>query len=269
MPHHCSLVHKLPQWACPLVLSMCNFGMKSNTSGSFHPCFKATWIWGSLSRYVKNIYVKLQWKLGIMRSLGPRNCVYIRYFVIYAVNKQYKTKEINSLRPEKSICYIRSFVISNLSIQWNLFITRSLGIMKITLLYQVSHYIRVKKQRNIKSWDQQNDLVIRGFCYIRPLYNEVPLYRVSTVHVNRRGAGGGGGGQLPVMSIMIIPIPHYENFWTIFWSRKKKKKSEKSVGSPPPPPPPPTQRLFQGAGAAVVRHFAPPPKQTPWRRPCM
>ena len=40
-----------------------------------------------------------------------------------------------------------------------------LGTMKITLLYQVSHYIRVKKQRNIKSWDQQNYLVIRGFCY--------------------------------------------------------------------------------------------------------
>ena len=50
-----------------------------------------------------------------------------------------------------------------------------LGTMKITLLYQVSHYIRVKKQRNIKNWDQQNYLVIRGFCYIRPLYNEVPL----------------------------------------------------------------------------------------------
>ena len=51
-----------------------------------------------------------------------------------------------------------------------------LGTMKITLLYQVSCYIRVKKQRNIKSWDHQNDLVISGFCYIRPLYNEVPLY---------------------------------------------------------------------------------------------
>ena len=50
------------------------------------------------------------------------------------------------------------------------------GTIKIALLYQVSHYIRVKKQRNIKSWDQQNYLVIRGFCYIRPLYNEVPLY---------------------------------------------------------------------------------------------
>ena len=49
--------------------------------------------------------------------------------------------------------------------------------MKITVLYQVSHYIRVKKQRNIKSWDQQNYLVIRGFCYIRPRYNEVPLYQ--------------------------------------------------------------------------------------------
>ena len=51
-----------------------------------------------------------------------------------------------------------------------------LGTMKITLLYQVSHYIRVKTQRNIKSWDQQNYLVIREFCYIRPRYNEVPLY---------------------------------------------------------------------------------------------
>ena len=51
-----------------------------------------------------------------------------------------------------------------------------LGTMKITLLYQVSHYIRVKKLKNIKSWDQQNNLVIKGFCYIRPLYNEVPLY---------------------------------------------------------------------------------------------
>ena len=43
-----------------------------------------------------------------------------------------------------------------------------LGTVKITLLYQVSHYIRVKKKIYIyiKSWDQQNYLVIRGFCYI-------------------------------------------------------------------------------------------------------
>ena len=59
-----------------------------------------------------------------------------------------------------------------------------LGTMKITLLYRVSRYIRVKKQRNIKSWDQQNDLVIRGFCYIRPLYNEVPLYNRQNKHTN-------------------------------------------------------------------------------------
>ena len=51
--------------------------------------------------------------------------------------------------------------------------------MKITSLYHVSHYIRVKKQRKIKSWDQQNYLVIRGFCYIRPRYNEVPLYMLA------------------------------------------------------------------------------------------
>ena len=61
-----------------------------------------------------------------------------------------------------------------------------LGTMKITLLYQVSHYIRVKKQRNIKSWDQQNYLVIRGFRYIRPRYNEVPLYHhITTLHTHQ------------------------------------------------------------------------------------
>ena len=49
-----------------------------------------------------------------------------------------------------------------------------LGTMKITLYRFLD--IRVKKQRNIKNWEQQNYLVIRGFCYIRPLYNEVPLY---------------------------------------------------------------------------------------------
>ena len=37
--------------------------------------------------------------------------VYIRYFVISVVNKQYKTKEINSLGPEKLVDYIRYFVI--------------------------------------------------------------------------------------------------------------------------------------------------------------
>ena len=57
-----------------------------------------------------------------------------------------------------------------LCIQWNLVLTRTSGPWKLPC------YIRVKKQRNIKNWDQQNYLVIRGFCYIRPLYNEVPMY---------------------------------------------------------------------------------------------
>ena len=61
-----------------------------------------------------------------------------------------------------------------------------LGTMKITLLYQFSCYIRVKKHRNIKNWDQQNDLVIRGFCYIRPLYNKVSLY---TTHLQNIAGG--------------------------------------------------------------------------------
>ena len=34
--------------------------------------------------------------------------------------------------------------------------------MKITLLYQVSHYINIKSTKNY--------LGIRGFCYIRPRY---------------------------------------------------------------------------------------------------
>ena len=53
-----------------------------------------------------------------------------------------------------------------------------LGTMEIALLhvYPVSPYIRVKKQQNTKSWDQQNYLVITVFCYIQTLYNKVPLY---------------------------------------------------------------------------------------------
>ena len=39
-------------------------------------------------------------------------------------------------------------------------------------------HIRVKKQRNLKTWDQLNYLVITGFRYIQPLYNTVPLYLV-------------------------------------------------------------------------------------------
>ena len=51
------------------------------------------------------------------------------------------------------------------------------GTMKISLLYQVSHYIRIKKQRNIKSRDQPNYLVIRVLLY--PTSFEVPLYMFS------------------------------------------------------------------------------------------
>ena len=43
-----------------------------------------------------------------------------------------------------------------------------LGTTKITLLYQGFK----KNQRNIMSWDQQNYLEIRWFCYIQALFNE-------------------------------------------------------------------------------------------------
>ena len=50
-----------------------------------------------------------------------------------------------------------------------------IGTMNITLfIYQASRYIRVKK-KNIKNWDQQDHLVLKGFCYFRALYNDVPL----------------------------------------------------------------------------------------------
>ena len=42
--------------------------------------------------------------------------MFVIYFVISVVNKQYKTKEIHSLGPEKLVCYIRYFVISDLFI---------------------------------------------------------------------------------------------------------------------------------------------------------
>ena len=51
-----------------------------------------------------------------------------------------------------------------------------LGTMKIALLYRVSPLIyQDKKQRNMGSWSQQNNLVMVGFCCIRPLCNGVPL----------------------------------------------------------------------------------------------
>ena len=106
------------------------------------------------------------------KILGTEKCLlYIRYFVVSVVNKQYKTRKLIhwEMGMEKNI-----LLYSGTSLTYN----EVPGTIKITLLYQVSHYIRVKKQRNIKSWDQQNYLVIRGFYYIRPLYNEVPLYYV-------------------------------------------------------------------------------------------
>ena len=61
--------------------------------------------------------ISVQGKLGITRSLGPRNfAYYIRYLVISVVNKQYKTKQIMLLGPKKTVCYIRYFFISDLFI---------------------------------------------------------------------------------------------------------------------------------------------------------
>jgi len=61
--------------------------------------------------------------------------------------------------PAKSPRYEEDFVVHG-----------NLKAKQITLLYQLSRYIKVQKQRTIKNWEQQNHLVIRGFCYILPLY---------------------------------------------------------------------------------------------------
>ena len=70
-------------------------------------------------------------------------------------------------------------------IQWNLVITRTLGPWKLPCYIRFLLISGWKNKRNTKSWDQQNYLVITGFCYIRPLYNEVPLYFVISV-VNKQ-----------------------------------------------------------------------------------
>ena len=99
-----------------------------------------------------------------------------------------------------------------------------LGTMKITMLYQVSHYIRVKKQRNIKSSDQQNYLVIRGFCYIRPLYNEVPLYTVKLGYwlTEHKSISQFSKALIPSSFLLIFFfLMHCKAILTKFWSGKK------------------------------------------------
>ena len=50
--------------------------------------------------------------------LGTEKCclLYIRYFVISLVKKQFKTKKIYSLGPEKLVCYISGILLSDLFI---------------------------------------------------------------------------------------------------------------------------------------------------------
>ena len=63
-----------------------------------------------------------------------------------------------------------------------------LGTMKITLLYQVSHYIRVKKTKKYKELGPAKlPCYKRVLLYIRPLYNEVPLYKHLLDIVNYQG----------------------------------------------------------------------------------
>ena len=87
------------------------------------------------------------------------------------INLVYKVLKENS-----SFFVISDSTCIHFKLQWNLVINEVLGTMKITLLYKVSHYIRVKKTKKYKELGPaKRPCYIRGFCYIRPLY-EVPLY---------------------------------------------------------------------------------------------
>ena len=49
--------------------------------------------------------------------------------------------------------------------------------MKITSLYQVSHYIQGEKTKKYKELGPAKlPCYKEGFCYIRPRHKEVPLY---------------------------------------------------------------------------------------------
>ena len=64
--------------------------------------------------------------------------------------------------------------------------------------------------------------------------------------------------------MIIIPLPHYENYFEFFWKSEKKNVSE-SLDPPPPPPPPPAETFFR-AGAKILdsrrssETFCPPPQ---------
>ena len=69
------------------------------------------------------------------------------------------------------------------NIEWNLVIMKPLGPWKSPCYIRFLVILGFKKRRNIKSWDQQNYLVISGLCYISELfYNELPLYYIIIHH---------------------------------------------------------------------------------------
>ena len=73
-------------------------------------------------------------ELSITRSLWPRNFIcYIRYLVISVVNNQDKTKEINSLGPEKFV------VSSNLLYQISLYQVSTVFVQPLLPALALSH----------------------------------------------------------------------------------------------------------------------------------
>ena len=76
-------------------------------------------------------------------------------------------------------------------LQWNLVITRTLGPWKLPSSCYNRFFLKKRRKRNIKSWDQQNYLVNYKRAKLYPTY----LLRGSTVSWNLltlKGPGGGG-----------------------------------------------------------------------------
>ena len=122
-------------------------------------------------------------------------------------------------------------------------------------------YFNIKKYSIIfissdKANSEKNDTKIIWFGSL------VLILHVHAVAAPGGGRGAGGWNNLSTQRSFIPSIPHYEICVENFL------KSEKKMCRSPPPPP--AERLFQGwrSSSDTFAIFA-PPKQTPWRRPCV
>ena len=99
------------------------------------------------------------WIFIIPKKLPSSNKVCVELHVILNFNSNL---ELNVHVYE---CVIIALMFQHITVEP--FYNEDLGTMKATLLYQVSHYIRVNKHNDIKRWNQQSNLVISGILLYR------------------------------------------------------------------------------------------------------